>query len=146
MSHVATVEIQIKDLAALKAACKKLGLEFLEGQTTYRWYGRYVGDYPLPEGFAPSDMGKCEHALRVKDNPNAYEVGVVKRRDGKPGFALMYDFWKEGHGLESVIGKKASKLTQRYAAEVAIKQAKKQGFRVTQTVAQDGSVRLACVK
>ncbi len=146
MSHVATIEIQIKDLAALKAACKKLGLEFLEGQTTYRWYGRYVGDYPLPEGFDPSDMGKCEHALRVKDNPDPYEVGVVKRRDGKPGFALMYDFWAEGRGLESVIGKKASKLTQQYAADVAIKQARKQSFRVTQTVAQDGSIRLACVK
>ncbi len=45
MSHVATIEIQIKDLAALKQAAKDLGLEFRENQKTYRWYGYSVGDY-----------------------------------------------------------------------------------------------------
>ena len=39
MSHVATVEVQITDLDALKAACEKLGLEFVEEKTEFRWYG-----------------------------------------------------------------------------------------------------------
>ena len=146
MSHVATVEVQIKDLAALKAACRELGMEFIEGQTTFRWYGRHVGDYPLPEGFDISDMGVCEHALRVKGDSNAYEVGVVKRRDGKPGYTLIYDFWKEGYGLEGVIGQQAMKLRQRYASQVAAKQARRQGYRVTQCYTADGSVRLVCTR
>ena len=146
MSHVATVEVHIKDLEALKAACKVLGLEFVEGQTTFRWYGRHVGDYPLPEGFMQSDMGKCEHAIRLPNNTQAYEVGVVKRRDGKPGYTLMYDFWAGGYGLEEAIGKQAYRLRQQYSAQVATKQARKQGYRVAQSVQQDGSLRLVCTK
>ena len=146
MSHVATIDLHIKDLAALKAACRTLGLEFVEGQTTFRWYGRHVGDYPLPEGFTTADMGLCDHAIRLPGNTHAYEVGVVKRRDGKPGFTLMYDFWAGGYGLEAAIGKQASRLRQQYAAQVAMKQARKQGFRVTQSVQQDGSVQLTCTR
>ena len=146
MSHVATLEVHIKDLEALKAACKTLELEFVEGQQTFRWFGRHVGDYPLPEGFTAEDMGKCEHALRIKGNTQAYEVGVVKRRDGKPGYTLMYDFWGGGYGLEEAIGKQAGRLRQQYSAQVATKQARKQGYRVTQQFQQDGSLRLVCTK
>jgi hypothetical protein len=32
MSHVATIELEIRDLEALKAACRVLGLEFVAGQ------------------------------------------------------------------------------------------------------------------
>ena len=146
MSHVATVEVHIKDLEALKAACKVLGLEFVEGQQTFKWYGRHVGDYPLPEGFTQSDMGQCEHAIRLPNNNRAYEVGVVKRRDGKPGYTLMYDFWAGGYGLEEAIGKQAGRLRQQYSAQVATKQARKQGYRVTQSVQQDGTLRLVCTR
>src|SRR5690349_5684210 len=134
MSHVATVEVHIQDLVALKAAAAALGLEFVEGQTTFKWYGQHVGDYPLPKGFRVRDMGRCEHTIRLPNDPNAYEVGVVRRRDGNPGYLLMYDFWQGGFGLEAAIGHQATKLKQRYAAEVAAKQARKQGFRVSQTL------------
>ncbi len=144
MSHVATVDVHITDLAALKAACRSLGLEFHEGKQTFRWYGRMVGDYPLPPGFTPSDMGSCDHAIAVKNNPSAYEVGVVKRRDGKPGYLLMYDFWCDGFGLEDAIGKGACKLRQQYAAHMAATQARRQGYRVQQSLQQDGSLRLVC--
>ena len=146
MSHVATVDVHITDLAALKAACAALGLEFREGQTSFRWYGEHVGDYPLPAGFTVSDMGTCEHAIGMRDNDRAYEVGVVRRRDGKPGFTLMYDFWAGGHGLEEKIGHKAGKLRQQYAAQVAASRARKQGYRVCQSQQADGSLRLVCTR
>ena len=149
MSHVATVDVHITDLAALKAACEVLGLEFREGKQTFRWYGRVVGDAPLPMGFTAAEMGQCEHAVGLygqTDNPQAYEVGVVRRRDGKPGYTLMYDNWNGGFGLEEKIGRAAGKLKQQYAAQVAANQARKQGYRVSQSLQSDGSLRLVCMR
>ena len=146
MSHVATVDVHITDLAALKVACEALGVEFVEGKQTFRWYGRSVGDAPLPEGFAAQDMGKCEHCLRLPGNTNAYEVGLVRRRDGKPGYQLMYDEWQGGFGLEAVIGQKAGRLKQQYAAQVAVRQMRKKGYRVTQITSENGAIRLTCAR
>ena len=71
MSHITTIELDIKDLDALKVAAEKLGLEFRRGQETYKWFGRSVGDSPLPAGFRKQDLGKCEHALRIPNNSRA---------------------------------------------------------------------------
>src|SRR3990167_8580608 len=72
VSHVTQVEIEIRDLDALERACSKLGLSLRRGQETYKWYGRSVGDYPLPAGVKESDLGKCSHAIHL--NASAYEV------------------------------------------------------------------------
>ena len=146
MSHVATVEVQITDLDALKAACEGLGLAFVEGKTEFRWYGVSVGDAPLPEGFTREDMGKCDHCLSLRDNLDAYEVGVVRRRDGKPGFLLMYDEWRGGYGLEAIIGQKAARLKQGYATQVTVRQMRKKGYRVTQATLESGAIRLTCTR
>ena len=45
MSHVTVIQIELKDLEALKFVCEQLGLEFREHQQTYRWYGTHIGDY-----------------------------------------------------------------------------------------------------
>ena len=98
MSHVAKIELEINDLETLKAACKDLGFEFLCDQPTYRWYGQWVGDYPLPQGFTQDDLGKCTHAIRV---PGAtYEIGVVKRGSK---YLLLWDFYGAG-GLQQHLG------------------------------------------
>jgi hypothetical protein len=142
MSHVAEIEIQITDLAALAAACRRLGFVFREGQKTYRWYGRWEGDYPLPEGFSQEDLGKCDHAIQV---PGAdYEVGVVKARQGM-GYRLLWDFWSQG-GLTERLGGKAEKLVQAYGVEKAKREARKQGFSVYETTRKDGSVRLTLTR
>ncbi len=154
MSHVATIEIEIRDLDALARAAKRCGLEFVKDQTTYIWYGRSVGDYPLPEGFTEKDLGRCLHALRVppselskgqKTRP-PYEVGVVERRDGKPGYMLQWDFYAGGYGLEKRVGKDCQRLRQAYGIEVAKAQAQRKGFRVTEQVLADGSVDLIAEK
>jgi hypothetical protein len=136
MSHVTTIKAQILDLEVLKAACHDLGLEFREGQQTYRWYGTHVGDYPLPEGFTKNDLGKCLHAIGIPGNKNAYEIGVVVRRDGQPGYTLMWDFWAGGHGLQAVVGNDCKKLVQAYATNKAIKSLKKKGYAVKRVVSK----------
>src|SRR6266576_2837582 len=100
MSHAATVEIELKDLESLAKAAEQLGLEFRQGQKTYKWYGRWVDDYhgedaAYKNGIKPEEYGKCEHALRVKGNDSAYEVGVVKKPNGTWG--LIWDFYAGGH-------------------------------------------------
>lgn len=45
MSHVVTGKtlISADGIPELEAACRRLGYEFLEGQKTYQWYGRWWG-------------------------------------------------------------------------------------------------------
>lgn len=142
MSHVCTIDLEVKDLDALAEAAKRLGLELVRGQTSYRWYGQHVGDYPLPQGFEKDDMGHCEHALRIPGSDTAYEVGVVRRRDGRPGYTLLWDFYAGGEGLQAKIGPGAKLLKREYAAVVAVRQAQRSGFRVNEVRQQDGSIRL----
>ncbi|HWY36778.1 MAG TPA: hypothetical protein VNX68_19185 [Nitrosopumilaceae archaeon] len=147
MSHVVKLELEIKDLIALKAAAKMLGMEFREGQKTYNWWGHSVGDYPLPEGFTAKDLGKCEHALSIPDKSDAYEVGVVKRRDNRPGYTLLWDFYGGGRGLVAKIGKDGCKIKQAYAESVASLALKKKGFKIQRSVNKEtGKVVLTAVK
>lgn len=120
MSHVTVINVEIKDLEALKVACEKAGLEFREGQKTYRWYGRSVGDYPLPKGFTADDLGKCDHAIGIPNNNKSYEIGVVKKGES---YSMLWDFWNGGYGLEALAGKDCSNVTDAYATEVALKEA-----------------------
>lgn len=150
MSHVATIELEVKDLEALAEAARRLGLELIRGQQTYRWFGHSVGDYPypLPQGFTEQDLGHCEHAIRIPKNDQIpehkqpYEVGVVRRRDGRPGYTLIWDFFAGGYGLQKLIGNGAANLKREYAAVVARKQAQRSGFAVREVRQADGSMRL----
>lgn len=146
MSHVTNINLEIKDLGALRDACAALGLEFREGQTTYRWFGEHVGDYPLPKGFKASDLGKCDHAIALPNNKNAYEVGVVRARDGSDGYVLQWDFWSGGYGLQAAIGNDANKLRQEYAVAVAASKARAKGFRVQRTTNDVGNIILRATR
>lgn len=128
MSHVERLKIAVSDLNDLKKAAHMLGLEFVEGQTTYRWWGHSVGDYPLPEGFTEEELGKCHHAIRIPNDPRAYQIGVVQK-NGK--WVLLYDFYNGGFGLEEKIGAGAGKLKQAYGVVVTQRQAQQQGFHCT---------------
>ena len=111
MSHIARIELEIKSLENLKAACKRLGLKFCENEKSYKWYGRWVGDQPLPEGVREDDLGKCQHMIHV---PGAkYQIGIIKREGN---YQLLWDNWHAG-GLENILGKNAGLLKQAYAVE-----------------------------
>lgn len=151
MSHVATIDIEVTNLELLAEACRRIGLELKIDAKTYRWYGRHVGDYPLPEGFTAEDLGQCDHCIAlVADTKqqlqrrNTYEIGVCRRRDGRPGYTLLWDFWEQGHGLTEIVGEQAGKLKQAYAITVAKHEALKKGFRVHEQQRADGSIELVC--
>jgi hypothetical protein len=122
--HVSTLKLEVRSLEALKAACQRLGLEFVEGQPSYVWFGHWVGDSPLPEGFTQGDLGHCDHAIRV---PGAsYEIGVVFREGA---YHLLWDSWGQG-GLEAALGKECNRLRQAYGVAAAILEAQRQGYSV----------------
>jgi len=135
MSHIAKIEMEINDLETLKLACERLGLQFMENQSTYKWYGTWIGDTPMPEGISVSDFGKCDHAIRVPDAQ--YEIGIVKRNQK---YILLWDFWNQG-GLEQRLGKNAGRLKQAYTVERVRKEAKLKGHRICEQKIDQG-VRL----
>ena len=135
MSHVSKIELEIQSLEDLKLACKRLSFTFMENQNTYQWYGRSVGDNPLPERFSVDDLGKCDHAIKVPEC--LYEIGVVKR---KSKYILLWDSWHKG-GLEQKIGKDAGILKQAYTVTRVIREAKLKSYQVKE-IKQDQSIRL----
>jgi hypothetical protein len=133
MSHVSEIEIKIKSLDALRAACERMGFQFVEGQKSYKWYGRFVGDSPIPVGVKVENLGKCVHAIKV---PGAsYEVGVVELPEG--GYTLYWDSWYSG-GLAAKIGADAGLLKQAYGIEAAKIAARRKGYSCYEQVREDG--------
>lgn len=135
MSHVSQIQLEITSLDDLKVACATLGFTFKTNQETYAWYGRWVGDAPLPEGIDQKDLGTCNHAITVPGC--SYEIGVVKRGEK---YLLLWDSWHRG-GLEQKIGKDAGLLKQAYTIERIRREAKLKRYRV-QEIRKDTSVRL----
>lgn len=144
MSHISTISLKILDLAALREAVKSFGGEWVENQKTYRWYGRYVGDTPLPQGMTEDQLGKCEHAIRIPGV--SYEIGVVKLKEG--GYTLAYDYYDyqacghDGGKLTALFGKGLQKLVQSYAVTKACLTAKKQGWTVQKQALPNGTIKL----
>ena len=147
MSHVATVDLAIKDLACLKKAAENLGLEYRQNQKNYKWFGRWVNDYhgenaAHRHGIKTEDYGKCDHAIGIPNNKAAYEIGVVKSKTKEGEHTLIWDFWGQGQGLQSYVGDGCGKLCQQYSKEVATKKAMEMGYTISQKTQEDGSIVL----
>lgn len=129
MSHVANVEIEIKDLNALETACKKLGVVLKRGQKTWNsFYGQRQEQY-----------GRGEHAITVPDS--AYEIGVIKNANGS-GFHLAFDSWsKQGNAITARLGAGLTRLKNEYTATIATRQLQRQGFSVRRTM-KNGRIQL----
>ena len=91
MSHNEIIELEVDDLKTLANTAKRLGGQLMLNEKTYKWFGRNVGDYPLPEGIAVSDLGKCEH--KIKFPGINYEVGVIKSKTSRGAYSLLWDFF-----------------------------------------------------
>ena len=132
MSHVSKIDLEIKDLDTLEAAAKSCDMELVRGQTTMKWFGRFVNDYhgddaAYKHGISPGQYGKCHHVLRIPGNNEAYEVGVLDNGDGT--FQLYYDHWgTSGKAIIEKIGRAGEKLKQNYVKTKAIQTLQKKGF------------------
>lgn len=128
MSHTVDMRVEILDLDALKASCEPLGLEFKENQKTHKSY--YRGE-------------SCEHAIGVRGNSEAYEVGVVKNPLGN-GWTLRADSYGGGRGLmDKIGGPTANKLRQEYSLQLAARKIPR-GYRIQREKQANGYVYLRC--
>ena len=120
MSHFTTIETQIRDIAALKAACAELGVG-LEAGAEARGYGRRQvrGDY----------------VVRLK---GPYDIASDRMPDG--GYRLTTDWWS-GH-VEKEVGKKYGRLLQLYGVHKAQIEARRKGLSTQRRTLADGSVKL----
>jgi hypothetical protein len=147
MSHVVTIQLEVKDLKALAAAAEFFGAELVLDQPTFRWYGMWVNDYSADNaayrnGIKTDDYGKCDHIIR---HPNcSYDIGLVKQPNG--AYIVVADEWSAG-GLANVFGQGMQRLKQRYGVAVAAKTMRNQGYSVKEAIDQTtGNVRLVCTK
>ena len=136
VSHVTKVDVEIRDIDALDTACKKRGLKLMRGQTKYAWWGRSVGDYPIPAGMRAEDLGKCSHAIHL--NSGSHEIGLVAQSDNS--FRLVFDFYGQAGLLAAVGGKACEGLVGDYTIEAARNAALAQTWTVQDNA--DGSITI----
>ncbi len=118
MSHIVTVQTQLRDPAALTAACTRLGLPVPVQGTARLYSGTATG-------------------LLVHLPGWRYPV-VVDTASG----TLSYDNYGEVWGEKAQL----DRLTQMYAVEKAKIEARRRGMQFTEQALQDGSIRLQIVE
>ena len=120
MSHFTEIQTQIKDMEALREACRELGLSLLENAEA-RGYG--------------SARQRGELVIRLK---GPYDVALHRQHDGSYG--LSTDWW-DGH-VEKEVGTNYGRLLQLYAVHKTAREARKRGLYVQRTQRTDGSIKL----
>jgi len=121
MSHFTQIETQVRDIAALRAACEELGLQVLENAEA-RGYGsnRIHGDF----------------VIRLK---GPYDIALQRHTDGT--YRLQADLWA-GH-VERELGNGFGRLKQLYGVHKTTLEARRRGLAVRRRNRADGSIRLA---
>lgn len=114
MSHIVTIRTQIKDAAALAAACQRLGLQ-QPTQGTAKLYS-------------------SEATGLIVNLPNWHYPVVVNTTTGQIDYDNFEGYW----GAEAEL----HKLLQAYAVEKARIEARKAGHTITEQSLTDGSIKL----
>lgn len=132
MSHLTSIKTQLKDRAAIEAACKALGWTIKENA-----YNRYYrGQAELCDFVA--EFGETEPALS-----QTYNVGFQRQQDGT--YRVLMDNSMHGPVIlqEGVLGGQTPRilnsLKQRYGLEVLRAKAHQRGARTHVHQAADGS-------
>lgn len=142
MSHVGYMKTVFTRLDDIESAAQRMGGTLNREARTYRWYGVFVGDSPLPPGVAKTDLGKC-NAGEITFPHASYTIGV-QRLEGE-GYRLLWDSWVEG-GLGSYMGDAEGGLfAQAYAIEAAKRRARMEGFMINETTKPSGEIALELI-
>lgn len=120
MSHFTTIQTQIRDLAALRDACRELGVELLEN-TLARGYG--------------SNHQPGTYVIRLR---GPYDIALNPQQDGT--FGLTCDWW-DGH-VEKEVGPNFGRLLQLYGVHKARMEAQRKGYTVRRQTLTDGAIKL----
>jgi hypothetical protein len=120
MSHFTTIQTQVRDITALRAACTELGVELIENAVA-RGYG--------------SSTNKGDYVIRLK---GPYDIALNRQADGTLG--LTTDWW-DGH-VEREVGANYGRLLQLYGVHKARIEALRKGYTVRRQTLGDGSIKL----
>ena len=137
MSHIAKIDITIKNIPALRAAVAELcpGASVVEA-SFFQCYQTLRGQ---PQA--------CKYAIKLPGV--TYEVGVVEQDGGT--YALAFDAYgrsaigseHDGHRVVEKFGNGLSKLKQHYGIHFTTMLARQRGCQVQRIQQANGSVRLA---
>lgn len=132
MSHITTVQCEIKDLAAAEEAAKALGCSVEHGTKPRYWGTTYGGG---------SEAKACDLVVKL---PGKYDLGIIAKEDGTYSFMcdnelLAGSFGRNDAG-RTLMGENAGRFRQEYAAAVAMKAARKKGIPAFRKVREDGNV------
>lgn len=126
MSHQVSINVQINDLEALRAACRELKLELKTGAgLTARTYN---GDI------------KADVVIVL---PSAYDVALHRQKDGS--YKMEVDYYKSYSATSKAadfIGENGNTLKQRYGICKAELSARKLGFNTTRQTLKSGAVNV----
>lgn len=163
MSHLVTISTKLRDLDAIREACKRLNWTFCEGQKSYQWYGRWVDDSPVPLGLFESAeeharvvamskadriaymqgiLGKCTHAIKVPGSE--YEIGLIER-GGE--YIPIWD-WATDIGRhctstpDNYSNQDFGPFLKNYAVAFTMREAQANGYGVAEEQCEDGGIRL----
>ncbi|MEI8351396.1 MAG: DUF1257 domain-containing protein [bacterium] len=120
MSHFTTIETQVRDIPALREACRELGVELLENA--------------IARGYA-ANTHKGDLVIRLK---GPYDVALNRQPDGSYG--LTTDWW--GGHVERELGTGFGKLLQLYGVYRAQQEARRKGYTTRRQQLGDGSIKL----
>jgi len=120
MSHFTTIETQVRDIPALREACRELGLSVLENN--------------LARGYSSNTL-RGDYVIRLK---GPYDVALNRQPDGSYG--LTTDWW--GGHVERELGTGFGKLLQLYGVYRAQQEARRKGYTTRRQQLGDGSIKL----
>jgi len=120
MSHFTTIQTQVRDIAALREACRELGVELIENAVACG-YG--------------SNTQRGDYVIKLA---GPYDIAVNKQQDG--AFGLTTDWW-DGH-VENEVGANFGKLLQLYGVHKARIEAQRKGYTVRRQMLADGAIKL----
>lgn len=124
MSHFSRVEVKLDDEAAIREACKELGL-------TITGKGRVEGYY--------GDRGSTEADLVISVPNTHYQVGLVL--NPKTGnYDLVYD--KFSGEIEAKLGSNCSKLVQSATYHKVARHARLKGYFITKKMTDKGTLHV----
>jgi len=142
MSHTTTIDkVIITDIAALRSAIAELkgkgvNCELLESAKPRAYYANQEG------------MGEAPYVIQLSDA--SYDIGLYEREDNK-GYDSRTDLYggtvqrsvgvKQGEG-ESKEQAAIGKVLQMYGIHATTRKAAQQGYQVTRTTKNDGTVQL----
>lgn len=125
MSHIAKIELQIKDKEALKAAILELG-------------GQY---HPRPT-FRLWRETPCESCATFPDEPH-FELGFVREKATDRHLTAKWD--TDSQPLNKRLGTNGERLKQLYGVHAASQTLRRQGYTVTRAMV-GGKIKLTACK